>query len=168
MSVRRPVVDVDDKVIAWIREHVLNPAVIDAILTGLRQRIEAGAPAPQLEIEELRRQLVRTEGEIARLTTALAQSDAPPAAVLAGITERERRATELRSRIEVLAAVEAPSAPRWSDIEAEVRRDLDDLGALFDADFRAARKALGTLLDGPLIFSQDPKRRNPPGRSPGG
>jgi site-specific DNA recombinase len=153
VSVRRPVEDIDHAVVSFVRENVMSPAVVDAILDGVRRRIETGVAGPREEEAEARRTLARLEAETARLTAALASSDAAPAAVLAAIAEREAKATDVRARLDVLGRSVAPIMPRWADIEAKLREEFESLGALYGSDTASARRALQTLVVGPMRFS---------------
>ncbi len=153
VAVKRPVEDIDHAIVSFIREKVLSPAIVNAILRGVRERIESGAEGPREEEEIARRTLARLESETARLIAALATSDAPPAAVLAGIAEREKRVAEVRARLDVFARTAAPPTPRWADVEAKLRGEFDALEALYGSDTASARQALQTLVRGSLRFS---------------
>lgn len=162
VTTRRPVTDVDHVIVGWIRRNVLSAPVVDAILRGVKARFEAGKVAPQAaEAEELRRELARVERQVARLTSALAESDDAPASIVAGITEREARARELRERLTVLDVARPIVPASWEDIEARARRTVEDLGALWGRDLQTARKALGALLDGPLTFTATVRNETP-------
>jgi hypothetical protein len=91
--------------------------------------------------------------EIDRLVNALASIDQKPEAVIQGIAERQDRLSALEARLK--AAKAAPSALDLEvrRMEKEVRQRLGDLRAMLERNPDEGRKALKTILGGPLRFT---------------
>ena len=150
VSTRRRVELVDAAVLERVRA-VLSPVVIDAVLEGVRQHIEAGDPGPDVERAQLVASVRRLEGEGARLADAYASQGGE--AILSALKAREATLGEARARLAVLDAAARPAAPTWADVEAQLRAEVTDLRTALADDTARARAALKTLArGGELLF----------------
>ena len=150
VSTRRPVEVVDAAVLDEVKRKVLSPAVVDAILCGVREAIETDTPGPDAEVGELTGLVRRLEGETARLASAYASQGME--SLLTTLRDRETRLAEARARLDALASVDRPSVLSWPDVEAVVRSELEELNGLLLGDVGQARAALKSLLRGDLLF----------------
>lgn len=150
-KLRRPVEELDACVLGWVRDELLAPTAVDAILRDLRAALQAPAPVA----DEVRAQKVaalgRVEAEVARLTRAIATTDDAPEALVRALADAEKRLRALRAEV----ARHAPHAPTqaedWPSIEAAVRLRLDALRATFDRQREGARETLRAILRGPIV-----------------
>lgn len=162
VTVRRPVEDIDRLVLGWIQLNVMKPSVVEAVLAGVRARLEADdEPGEAPELADARAALARVELEVRRFTAALAASDDAPGAIVAAISEREKAARGLRDRIAALEAVRPPPRLPWAAVEAELRAEVGDVARLFDGSPAGGRKALARLLKGKLALDRAAPRRAP-------
>lgn len=152
-GLRRPVATVDEAVINCIKENVLQEDVIAEALRELRRRLAERAKSVDNELPQLEREASRLRAEIDRLVNALASIDQKPEAVIRGIAERQDQLSRVEARLR--AAKAAPSALDLEvrRLEKEARRRLGDLRAMLGRNPDEARKALETILGGPLRFT---------------
>ncbi|WP_437994738.1 recombinase family protein [Sorangium sp. So ce185] len=152
-GLRRPVATVDEAVINCIKENVLHEEVIAEALREMRRRIAERAKNIDNELPQLEREASRLRSEIDRLVNALASFDQKPEAVIRGIAERQDQLSALEARLR--AAKAAPSALDLEvrRLEKEARQRLGDLRAMLERNPEEARKALETILGGPLRFT---------------
>ena len=73
--------------------------------------------------------------------------------VAKAIDERERRLSEVRARLDVLAAAPSVIDLEVRRLEKEARAPLADLSGLLGRNPTEARKALEALPEGPLTFA---------------
>jgi site-specific DNA recombinase len=152
-GLRRPVATVDEAVINCIKENVLPEEVIAEALREMRRRLAERAKSVDNELPQLEREASRLRVEIDRLVDALASIDQKPEAVIRGIAERQDQLSRLEARLR--AAKAAPSALDLAvrRLEREARHRLGDLRAMLERNPEEARKALETILGGPLRFT---------------
>ncbi|XXY50234.1 hypothetical protein WME91_03680 [Sorangium sp. So ce269] len=119
----------------------------------MRRRIAERAKNVDNELPQLEREASRLRSEIDRLVNALASFDQKPEAVIRGIAERQDQLSALEARLR--AAKAAPSALDLEvrRLEKEARQRLGDLRAMLEGNPEDARKALETILGGPLRFT---------------
>ncbi len=151
-TLKRPMLDVDRAVVEWIEANVLNEEVIGAVLIEVRKRLAARTEAPNAERDELEAEAKRLRGELDRLVAALASGLESPT-IAAVIGEREKRLTEVRARLEVLAVAPGVLDLEVRRLEKEARARLGDFQELLTRNVVEGRKALEALLDGPLRFT---------------
>ncbi|UQA57063.1 recombinase family protein [Polyangium aurulentum] len=152
-GLRRPVATVDEAVVNCIKENVLQEEVIAEALRELRRRLAERAKTAGNEAPELEKEAKKLRGEIERLGEAIVATSDPPLHLVRMMGEREKRLTALESR---LAAVR--TAPSVLDLEVrrmerEARKRLEDLRGMLQRNPEEARKALETILGGPLRFT---------------
>lgn len=155
-TLRRPVEELDSAVVNWIREHVLNPALVEAIIARTRSLAEASAPTSDARRDELTRTVTDLQNQARRLAEAVARAPESEA-LLEALSAREARLRVVRAELANLArpVVDLPDP-------AALRTRLADLGRLLADRPERARDALASLLTGPIVCTpvvQNGKRR---------
>jgi hypothetical protein len=134
----------------------LRPEVVDAVLDGVFEAIDAKGPTG--DADRLRRELTNVEQEADRLSTAIATGgDLPP--LLAALQTRQQRRQELTL---ALASAEQHPAPKLDRrrIEREVRRKLHDWRGLLTRNVEEGRELFRQVLSGPVrLWPVEGKRR---------
>ena len=97
-----------------------------------------------------RQDLLRSE--LDRLVMALASGTDSPT-ITTAIGGREKRLTEVRARLEVIAVAPSVLDLEVRRLEKEARARLADFQALLSGNVAEGRKALEALFDGPLRFT---------------
>lgn len=152
-SLRSPMDEVDDACIAWIRDNILTERVVLAVLNEVRRRLEArvnkvddATPTLAKEADALRR-------ECNRLAEAIATSDTSMTTLVAKLGERQKKLTQIEARI--ASTKTAPRALSFETrrLEVEAKKRIAELRDLFARGPEGARRAMQSLLEGPLTFT---------------
>jgi len=93
------------------------------------------------------------QGDVDRLTVALASTDEKPHAVIKAIAEKERRVLALKTRIDAQRATPTVVNMEIETLEQEARRRIEQFRDLLDRNSEQARKAMDALLESPLTFT---------------
>jgi septal ring factor EnvC (AmiA/AmiB activator) len=90
----------EERLLHALQEAVLRPDVVDYTLTKLEAELKARLHSMSADLEALRRRKHTLEGEIKRLTDALASArdSRQPSAVISAINERGGRPVFMRHR----------------------------------------------------------------------
>jgi site-specific DNA recombinase len=144
---------VDDAIIEWIQENLLQERLVLVALKKLRARLEQRGRTSEQEIPKLEAEGRKLKAEIGRLTQALVSTDEKPEAVVRAMAEREKRLTRVRAQIEVLRSSPAVVQSEVGALEQEARKRLQEFKALLGRNPVEARKVVEAMLDGPLSFS---------------
>lgn len=152
-GLRRPVATVDEAVINCIKENVLKEEVIAEALKELRRRLGERAKSVETETPQLEGEASRLRAEIERLVSALASIDQKPEAVIRGIAERQDQLSRLEARLRAAKAAPSALGLEVRRLEKEARQRLGDLRGMLERNPDEARKALETILGGPLRFT---------------
>jgi hypothetical protein len=134
---------VETRLVAALREHVLEPAAIAHLVAGVNQHLTAIHTA-----QEEARQTVAAE--LAQIETELRNIEDPIVHGLVGTTtaallqDREARRDVLRARLQ---AAEHPSAGPLRVGAAEIRAHLDELDALLKQDPTRANAVFRQILE---------------------
>jgi hypothetical protein len=138
---------VDEAVLETIGGEVLSPAVVAAVVSGVLDAFAADDTSP---VERLRAELVKLEGEIARLADAIATGGQLDGLLRALQARQERHREVLR----LMAGVEG-NGHRQIDrrrVEAAARRKLGEWRALLGRNVQDGRQLLREVLRGPIRF----------------
>jgi hypothetical protein len=139
--------ELDREVLAAIAGDVLEPGLVDEVVTAAKQMFKSTRKAETTTHQ--RRELARLEREQARLTDAIAAgADAP--AVIARLKATETKRRELVTALETARTCQAPA---WEEIEKRVRQRLTDWRSLLTGDVPQVRVALRQLLTTPVTFT---------------
>ncbi len=152
-SLRRPVEAVDAAVVGWIRKHVLTEEMVLGTLQEIRRRLAERAKTSGSEAPEIEAQIRTVKTELERLGSALLVADDRPETVLRMISEREKRLATLTARLATARTAPGVLDLELGRLEKEARARLEDLRALFNRQPEEGRRALETLLTGPLKFT---------------
>ena len=150
---RREVGTVDEAVIGWIRENILTEELVIQTIDTLRKRVAQRAENPGLEVPRLKKEKLKLEREVERLTLALASSDANPVSVVKAIAAKEGRIAEIRGSLEAIAQSPRVIENDLRALEEQARSRLGDLRALMTRNPSEARSILEELLTEPLRFT---------------
>lgn len=151
-SLRRPVEVVDRAFVGWIEENIFTEELVLDVLDEVRRRVSARATQGASEVDLVRGELARADREVKNLVALAQRLDDDPeelSEAMAAATERRR---QLRARLEVLQAAPAALDKEVRQLEADVRRRLEDLRALLNRKPAEARRAVECLLEGPITF----------------
>ncbi|MBI4280500.1 MAG: hypothetical protein HY660_18760, partial [Armatimonadetes bacterium] len=102
---------------------------------------------PKAEERTLRRQILRLEAEIANLTKTVAETGSTSLA--RALAERVREVAQHRARLRGISK-KRPALPEEKAILARLREEVNDWRKLLRADVSAERRALASLLAGPV------------------
>jgi len=152
-GLRRPVETVDQAMIEWLKENVLREEVITEALRELRRRLAERAKTTDGEVPELEAQVRTAKAEIDRLGAALLATDEKPHAIVKMIAEREKRLAMLEARLASIRTTPSVLDLEVRRLEKQARSRIEDFRALMGRNPDEARKALETLLNGPLRFT---------------
>lgn len=145
-----PTALLDQAVLQAIEQEVLRPDVIEA---ATRAALASLAPADHPRI--LRAEMGKIQGEIANLTTAIAQGGEIPA-LLASLKEREERRAALRVHLDTATKV-VPIDQQA--LKAKLRERLNDWQRLLRRHLPEARRVLTALLAERLVFTPGEDQR---------
>jgi hypothetical protein len=147
-GVRAPRKETDRRLVAVLREEVLSLAAIAKIRDQVR-RLLSDLQRQASDASKAREARIRTlEGEIARLTDAVAQLGLS-SALRARLVDAEGEYSELTARIES----KAPALPSPEAIGAKIREVAVRLETALGHDMGAARATLSGKL-GPVILEE--------------
>jgi DNA invertase Pin-like site-specific DNA recombinase len=144
---------VDEAVLTTIGSDVLKPAVINAVMSGVK---EAMKPA-NISRDETRRkrEIAILDDEIGRLTEAIASSSTSLPTLLEAVQTRQRRRDELIVRLETMAATATQRDVKA--IDDAVRSKLSAWRSLLTRQTQDGRELLREVLQGPIRFMPDGK-----------
>ena len=151
-TLRRPVNSVDETVVCWIKKNILSEKVIVATLEVIRSRLRQRSRSEDRELPEIKKQIRSLKDEIDKLVDAITVSPIRPDSIIRRIAEREEQLKRLEARVEAMRATPAVLDMEVSCLEKEARRRLEELQELLDRNPQQARKAMETILAGPLAF----------------
>ena len=149
----------DAAVIEWIRINVLREELVIETLREVRRRLAERTSASAGDRARLDERAKEISAQLGKLGTALLASDEKPATVLAMISEREKELEQIRGRLAAVAAAPSAVSVETRRMERDARKRLGDLRGLFDRNPEDARRALQSLLDGPLTMRPIGKTR---------
>ena len=97
-TLRRPLVKVNEQVIAWI-QAALTPELVFRVVADLRAQHRQETGEGEKQIAALERDAIKIRREIDRLVGALAVTDDKPDAIVNGIADRQARLRDLDAKI---------------------------------------------------------------------
>jgi site-specific DNA recombinase len=152
VTTRRPVPVIDDMVIRWLEAKLLKEEVIVAALAEVRERLKKRTSEPS-EVPELSKRIQKLSAEIHRLGEALLSTDQPLEQVTKMISDRESQVRDLKAKVASLEALPSVVDMETRRMEKEARARIGELKDMIRRSPVEARKVLGKLLTGPLVFS---------------
>ena len=152
-SLRRPVDEVNDGCVDWIKENVLREEVVVEILKEVRRRVLTQTTAAGSEIPDLEKEGTRLRREVSNLAEAIARTGGSVAVLADKLNERQDRLTSLDARLALLKSAPDVLALEVRRLEAGARKRIADLRGLLQRNQDDARAVMESLLDGPLTFT---------------
>ena len=135
-----------------VRDQVLSLSVVDAVIQRAIDRLLT--PQPETDLTGLREDLASLEGELTRLTTALATGIEFPS-VIEAIRERERRKGTVQRRLDTAEGLaRIPDIDRRR-LEPILRARLEDWHGLLGRHVPQARQMLRKLVIGRFVMTPD-------------
>jgi site-specific DNA recombinase len=147
--VQVPMGDVDRVVLASVR-NILAPDMVDEVVARVRQARE---PEGRDDIRgRIAGDLADVEAQLGHLADAIAIGGDVPALV-ARLQTAESRRQALATQLQQLE--DGPVVPRvdWRTQERQARQLLADWRGLLARNVAEGRQVLGTLLEGPIVFT---------------
>lgn len=146
----RPMSSVDRAVLDWFAGNVLTERFVRRVYAIARERLRCELAAAPARLDDGAGAITKLRAELGRLARSIASGDAPETIVkLIGQKERELKTLEQRR-----ALVAAPTGSLVASLdraEALARQKVAALRELL-SEPQSGRKALASLLDGPLVF----------------
>ena len=158
-TLRKPVEQVYQSVVAWLQETILTEEFVVRALRMIRHRLAERLQTMNGDTPRLEAEGQRLKVEIDKLARALLSTDDKPQTIVKMMAEREDKLAAVRAQ---LASMKA--APQVLDLEArrmerEARRRIADVRAVMGRRGEEAKRALSTLLDGKLTFTPTPDKQ---------
>jgi hypothetical protein len=152
-SLRRPVEAVDAAVLGFIEREILTEEVVATVLKEVRRRLTQRASQNEPQLAELEAQARKLKTEVTRLGEAICSTNEPPMTLVRMMGEKEKSLSAVEARIASMQ-----TSPQVLDLEVrrlekDARKRLSELQGLTSRRPEEARKALGSLLVGPLRFT---------------
>ena len=147
-----PLGDVDQAVLKALEHDLLRVEVFETSLAKALETLRQGPADQRARRQALREQLARLEAESGRLTTAIATGGDLPALV-AALQERERLGASLRAELAVLERTTRRREIDEGRVLRTLRASLAEWRATLRQNVSEARKVLGALLAGRLVFT---------------
>ena len=143
----------DEAVLEAIESDVLQPAIVEAAVARALQMLTAPQEVEQRRVH-LERALASVQGELARLTSAIAAGGDLPALIAA---LKARDAERDRLTLDLAAIARRASAPQLdrAQLTAKLRERLEDWRGLVRRHVPQARQILRKLLRGRLVFTPE-------------
>jgi hypothetical protein len=146
-----PMERINEAVLASLGGDVLKPAIVEAVIAGVKAALR-----PREDHARLRRsELAAVKVEIARLTEAIATTRTSVPSLLEALEARQRRHDELVGLVDV----DAPKRHQFDavGIETAVRQKLHAWTASLTRQTADGRELLRQVLQGPLRFTPEGK-----------
>jgi site-specific DNA recombinase len=155
-TVMVPVARLDGEVIDALDEALLTADVVEEIVSRATALVTPAAT----DVDDLQGELRRIDGELARLTEAVAGGSGVASSLVEAIGSRERKRNGLMRALAVRALAARSERPRN---QASVRRELRGIvrhwkRTLHGGNVQKSRSALRQLLDGPLTLTPNANR----------
>ena len=148
-SLTVPMAATDDAVLSVVEDAILRPEVVEAVIERAVEQLTATtveSRRPSLEAD-----LAALDGELARLTGAIATGGELPA-LLEAVQDREQRRESLRRELEVLGASEPVVLDRAA-LRKNLESRLGDWRGLLRRHTAQGQQILRRLLVGRLTFT---------------
>ena len=142
----------DAAVLTDIERYVLHPRVVRRALTLACQELRPPAGRIERERSSLQRGLHAVDGELSRLTTALA-SGGDLSSLVEAIRDREQRRETLAAQLAQLAQVRDLQGQNVADLERRLRAKLANWRELLRREAQEARQILQALISERITFT---------------
>ena len=147
-----PMADAEAAILSKIESQMLDPAIVQDILAAAIAELQEATKADAQRTAPLEQELKRVNGELARLTEALA-AGGELASVVTAIRSRESRREELQRAIETTSRAIMAQMPDMRTARAELEQRLGELRSLLRQHVEQAQQLLRRLIDGRLVMT---------------
>ncbi len=148
--------EAETAVLEGIGKQILTPEAVDYVVGQALQNLKLALKRPdnrQEQIKGLQADLTESKRILERLSQALVNTNTPLATVLEMLAKQEDRKKKLELELENLKRVIRPSTFDEKRLRMLLASRMADFRGLMLGDVVTARKALGGLLDGDILFS---------------
>ena len=146
----------DEAVLSAVLEDFLDPELIEAVVARALEQVGPVREETSKRRGRLEAALGEVEQEIGRLTHAIA-TGGPLAGLLTGLKDREDRRTAIRAELRGLRRVEQSGHVDRSVLATQIRQRVDEWHGLLTRQTAHARQLLTKLVEGPMIFTPQPR-----------
>jgi site-specific DNA recombinase len=151
-NVEMPMKDAEEAILSTIERQMLDPAIVQDILTAAIDDLQAEARSDSNRSAPLEQELSRINGELVRLTEALA-SGGELTSVLGAIRTREARRNELERAIASTSRAPVGRLPDLRAARAELEQRIGEWRTLLRQHLEQAQQLLRRLIDGRLVLT---------------
>src|SRR5439155_9675390 len=147
----------DHAVLASLERDLLRREVVERAIEFAIDELRPGSDPAERRHDEILREMRRLDGELSRLTAAVANGDLP--ALLAALEERQaqrERCERALIELDATARIGRHEIPR---LEREIRHRLADWRAMLRREVPEAREILRNLVVGRIAFKPRPEAR---------
>ncbi|HEY7944137.1 MAG TPA: recombinase family protein, partial [Casimicrobiaceae bacterium] len=148
-GVAAPRKETDRRLVAVLRDEILSPSAIASIRARVQKLVADATQGAKVTASARRSRLVDLDGEIRRLTDAVAQLGLSEA-IRERLTSAEAERDRLRDDVETVPTMPQPSPERISAKLRDVAMRLDDA---LKSDIPRARQIMADML-GPTIIEE--------------
>lgn len=152
-GLRRPIEAVDAALLKWIKTNLLRENVLTEALDELRRSFVERAQTASIEGPTLTQEADKLRVEIERLSEAIMSTTDAPTTLVKMLKERETRLSAVEVKLAALRTAPQALDGELARMEKLARQRLADLATSIHAGPLEARKALETLVAGPLQFT---------------
>jgi hypothetical protein len=148
--------EAETAVLEVIRKQILTPGAVNYVVEQALQNLKLALKKPdsrQENIRGLQADLAETKRNLERLSQALMSPGKPLQTVLDLVAAQEERKKKLELDLEKIQQVIQPSVFNEKRLRSLLASRIADFSGLMLGDVATARKALGGLLDGDIVFS---------------
>jgi site-specific DNA recombinase len=151
-NVEIPMADAEDAILSTIESYMLDPGIVQEIVETAVATLRADTAARSQRVEPLDRALAEVDGQLARLTDALA-AGGDMTSVLTAIRVREMRRDELRRALASASHAGVGQLPDLRAARAELEQRLGEWRTLLRQHVEQAQQLLRRLIDGRLTMT---------------
>jgi site-specific DNA recombinase len=153
-NVEIPMSDAEEAILSTIERPMLDPAIVHDILTAALAELQAESTSDAQRTAPLEQELSRINGELTRLTEALAAGGELPS-VLTAIRARESRRDELQRAVTCAARAALGQLPDLRAARAELEQRIGEWRTLLRQHVEQAQQLLRRLIDGRLVLTAE-------------
>src|SRR3989442_16008319 len=148
----------DHAVLASIERDLLRREVVERAIEFAIDELRPGSDPAERRRDEILREMRRLDGELSRLTAAVASGGDLPA-ILAALKERQAQRERCERALIELDATARIGQRELSRLEREIRHRLADWRSMLRREIPQAREILRNLIIDRIVFTPRPETR---------